>query len=220
VLIFHPRLVHFVAVWQFVLVRVQQRAVAGVVAVVVVIAVEIAVVHVDIAAVVDNNNMAGAIVLCIEEDPVVDSIDIVGVPVAVDSIDTGFVVEADRVDNRVDIVEAEADMFYRAELLQDKKDKMGKVDMLGMVDKEGKGHMVWAKVEEMAFYMLVEDTLLDEWAMVQNCNYHNSLHSILVYIYRYHNIFHNNLYCIYLVCNTFCNDSCLICSLYYNPGSI
>jgi len=156
-----------VAVWQFVLVRVQQRAVVGVVAFVVAIAVEIAVVHVDIAAVVDNNNMAGAIVLYIEEDPVVDSIDIVGVPVAVDSIDTGFVVEADRVDNRVDIVDraehmAEADMFYRAEVVQDKKDKMGKVDMLDKVGKVDRGHMVWAKAEETVFYMLVVDMILDE----------------------------------------------------------
>lgn len=50
------------------------------------------------------------------------------------------------------------------------------------VDKE---HMVWVKAEMVAFYMLVVDTFLDEWVRVQNCNYHNILHSILAYIYHY-----------------------------------
>jgi hypothetical protein len=63
--------------------------------------------------------------------------------------------------------------------------KEDKEDKAGMVDKAGKEHMIWAKAEAIAFYMLVVDTFLDEWVRAQNCNYHNIRHSILAYIYHY-----------------------------------
>ena len=72
-----------------------------VVAVVVAVVVDIVAIVADIAVVADNNNRAGAIAPYIVGGPLDDSIDTVGVPVAVDSIDTGFVVVVDRV-NRVD----------------------------------------------------------------------------------------------------------------------
>ena len=238
-------LVHFAVVQKFALVKVLQQvlmAVVEVVAIVADIVADIVAIDVDIAAVADSSSMVGAIVLYIVEDPVVDSIGM-EVPVVVDSIDTGFVVAkhaakhvakhvATHVAKHVvthvathvvDSVNkgAVAGMFYKAEVVpQDKRDMMDmgdREDRAGMEDKE---NMIWERAEEMAFYISGVDTILDEWATVQNYNYHNILHSILAYIYRYHNIFHNNLYCIYLVCNTFCNDSCLICSLHYNPGSI
>jgi hypothetical protein len=74
---------------------------AIVVAVVVAIVADIVVIVVDIAVVADNNNRAGAIAPYIVEGPLDDSIDTVEVPVAVDSIDTGFVDRVNRVDNRV-----------------------------------------------------------------------------------------------------------------------
>ena len=160
-----------------------------VVAAVVAFVAEIVVIHVDISAVADNSNRVGAIVLYIEEDPVVDSIDIEE-PVAVDNIDIGLVdIAKHKAKHKVDIVDTAvvADMFYKAVEVQDKKDKVvqGKEDKRGMQDKVDKEHTVVAKAEGMVFYTLVVDMILDEWVRVQNCNYHNILHSILAYIYHY-----------------------------------
>jgi len=171
--------------------------VVEVAAVVAVIVVEIVVIVVDIAAVADNSNRVGAIVLYIVEDPVVDSIGIgvlVGVPVAVGSIDIGLVDIAKhkakhKVEHMVDIVDKRAevqvaeDKWYRVGgVVQDRQDK---VDRLDTEDKEGKEHMVWVKAEAMAFYISGVDTILDESVMAQNYSYHNILHSILAYIYHY-----------------------------------
>ena len=186
-----------------VLVRVQQRVAVSLQRVVVVAAIvaDIVVIVVDIAVVAGNSNKVGAIVPYIVEDLVVDSIGMEGAPVAVD---TGYIAVVGTADSRVDKVDRmvqvdsaehaveEVGTFYKAGGLQGKRDMRGKGGTEGMEDKE---RMVWAKAEETAFYMLAEDTSLGEWAMVQNYNYHNILHSTLAYIYRYYNIFHNNLYC-------------------------
>jgi hypothetical protein len=96
-------------------------------------------------------------------------------------------------------------MFCMVEVVQDKKDKRGMAGKQGRVGKVDRVHMVWVKAEERAFYILGVDTMEDEWATAQNCNYHNIPHSILAYIYRYYNIFHNNLYCMDWVCNMIYN---------------
>ena len=70
-------------------------------------------------------------------------------------------------------------------MVQDNYYTEGMQDMQGMEDKEGKEHMVWEMEEEMVFYISVADRVWDEWAMAQNYNYHNNLHSILAYIYHY-----------------------------------
>jgi hypothetical protein len=53
-----------------------------------------------------------------------------------------------------------------AAVAQDKKDRKDKEGMEDRQDKEGTEHMVLAKAEETAFYILVEDTMADEWARV------------------------------------------------------
>ena len=76
-------------------------------------------------------------------------------------------------------------MFCMVEEVQGKKDMQGMVGKQGRVGKEDRAHMVWENAEERAFYILAEDTMEDEWATAQNCNYHNIPHSILAYIYQY-----------------------------------
>jgi hypothetical protein len=86
--------------------------------VVVAIVADIVVIDVDIAAVADNSNRVGAIVLYIVKDPVVDSIGM-GVPVVAGSIDIGFVATEDsRVDRAKHAV---------AEVLEDRWYKVGGV---------------------------------------------------------------------------------------------
>jgi hypothetical protein len=132
--------------------------------------------------------MAEAIVLCIEGAPVVDSIDIVEVLVVVESIDTDFAAMEDRediVEDRVAEVD-KSDTWYRAVVVAlDRYYMADRVGKAGMQDKADKGHTVWAKEEEMVFYISVVDRVLDEWVKVRNYNYHNSLHSILAYTYHY-----------------------------------
>ena len=73
----------------------------------------------------------------------------------------------------------------KAAVVQDKYYMGDTEDTEGMLDRVDKVHMVEEKAEEMVFCILVADRVLDEWARVQNYNYHNILHSILVYIYYY-----------------------------------